>query len=163
MERTTKDPVQRNRPNAKARDRFQKYKDLVPVAGAQDILTVENKDPDFFYYWVVDTQEGGSQIFKHKRAGYKMVDADAEPLVVGSDSVYKTEKDGSIYRVPARSGGFHFLMKLPMELYEMYQEEREVRLQQTEASVFSPNEEQGQYGRMSAPKRAPKVKVFGKI
>lgn len=162
MERKSQDPVQRNRPNPNARNRFKAYKDLVPVSGTADVLTVHNKDPNFFYYWPVDTDEGGKEILRHKRAGYKMVNAGEEDLGIGSDSVYSTEKDGSVYRVPARSGGFHFLMKLPMDLYEMYREEKEYQLQQTEQSAFSPNEELGQYGKMKPPKRSPMVKVFGR-
>ena len=162
-DRKVQEPVNRNRPNPNARAKFKAYKDLTPVSGASNVFPDIAKDPNFFYYWPVDISESGAEIIKHKRAGYVMVDPAKENLGIGTDSVYSTEKDGSVYRVPARSGGFHYCMKIPMELKEMYDMEKEARLQETENSAFSPNEELGQYGKMKAPKRAPQVKVFGRV
>ena len=86
----------------------------VPITGHRDPLQLEGTDPDFFYRWVKDTAETGSNILRHTQAGYSFV-TDEEGLIIGESTVYKSDNVGTCIRVPAGSGEYLYLMKLPME------------------------------------------------
>lgn len=95
-----------------------KRKARVPISGRTDQMAVEGKDPAFYYRWVYDTSEKGTNILKHTRAGYVFAEK-SEGLEIGSSSVYINDHTGSHIRVPAgRDGGDMYLMKLPMEYRE---------------------------------------------
>ena len=106
----------------------------VPLGGFRNILTVENKDPNYHYFWAIDETEGGTAIARAQQAGYEFVRPE-EGVVVGEASVFKTENVGSIIRVPAGGGMFHYLMKMPMAFYEDDQRRHNERVDQTESAL----------------------------
>lgn len=85
----------------------------VPLTGFRDKLSVHGKNPNFYYYWVADTSEGGSEIQRFKLAGYDFVQSNE--VTVGDVYVFKTENVGTIVRAPSGDGRFLYLMKQPME------------------------------------------------
>ena len=86
------------------------------IDGVRDKLSVEGKDPNFHYFFALDTDEHGTELFRLQRAGYTFVQSDE--VVVGQADVYKSHDVGSIVRVPAgRDGRYHYLMKIPMDWY----------------------------------------------
>jgi len=117
----------------------------VPISGRNDQLAVEGKDPDFYYRWVLDTSEKGSNILKHTRAGYVFATKD-EGLQIGSASVYINDHVGSHIRVPAgRDGENLYLMKLPMEYREEDLAAKTQVINETEESLLKVKPEGG-YG-----------------
>ena len=86
----------------------------VPINGDRDILTVTDKDPNFHYSLPADTDENGAEIQKMLRAGYQFVQAGRQETV-GEVNVYRSTQHGSIMRVPAGAGKYHYLMKIPMQ------------------------------------------------
>ena len=116
-----------------------------PISGRNDRLAVEGTDPNFYYRWVLDTSEKGSNILKHTNAGYTFTKKD-EGLVVGAASVYVNDHVGSHIRVPAgREGENLYLMKLPMEYREEDLETKRQTVNETEQSLLQVKPEGG-YG-----------------
>lgn len=116
-----------------------------PISGRNDQLAVEGKDPDFYYYWVLDESEKGSNILKYTRAGYVFATKD-DGLIIGSSSVYINDHVGSHIRVPAgRDGGNLYLMKLPMEYRLEDLEAKSKRVSETEQSL-TQHKPEGGYG-----------------
>ncbi len=88
-------------------------KERVPISGRNDPLAVEGKDPNYYYRWVHDQSEKGTNILKYQRAGYEFATKD-EGLVIGAASVYINDHVGSHIRVPSgKDGGNMYLMKQP--------------------------------------------------
>lgn len=111
---------------ASSDNRAERPSERVPVNGMRDKLTVIGKDPDYHYYWCKDNNEEGQEIFNFKRAGYEFVRA--TEVKVGQSSVYKTDNVGSIIRQPAGFGEWLYLMKQPMEFYEVDQKTEQDRI-----------------------------------
>jgi len=118
----------------------------VPVSGNRDILTIEGKDPAFAYRWVLDSSENGQRIMKFTSAWWDLVHNDDEQHRVGQDMVYKTENVGSIIRVPAGSGKFYYLMRIPNEYYEADQVSKQKDINEREQTITQTDSENGQYG-----------------
>jgi hypothetical protein len=116
----------------------------------RDILTVEGKDPDYHYRWVLDESEIGRRIYFMKRAGYTFVDSDE--VVVGESQVYKTENVGSVVRVPSgeHDSRYLYLMKIPMDLYEHNKDMKQERIDYVERQITrkrpKDGDESGMYG-----------------
>lgn len=117
----------------------------VPISGQRDNLQVEGKDPDFYYRWVKDTAENGSNILKHTRAGYSFA-RDEEGLVIGEANVYRSENVGSCIRVPAGFGEYLYLMKQPMRYREEDLQLKAQGIDEVEDSMRHANEAAGEYG-----------------
>lgn len=129
----------KGRPDKRGRYRLNVTRDTrVPVGGYRDILTLENTDPDFHYYWEIDTSETGPNIHKRLRAGYDFV-RDDEGVIVGQASVFKTESVGSILRVPNGDGRYLYLMKIPMEWFLEDMERNNQVVDETEDALRSPS------------------------
>lgn len=98
-------------------------KQRIPVSGPRDILTVSDKDPNYFYRWVKDSPgrvqrfiDGGYEIVNHQaQVGQRTVDSGSR---VGSAV---TRNDG---------GGTLVLMRISLEWYN---EDQEAKLAQIEA------------------------------
>jgi len=119
-----------------------------PVSGTRDILTVVGKNPEFYYRFIEDKDDGGARIWKFKQAGYEFVNYD-EVSGIGQDAVYNVENIGSVVAVPNGSGNFMFLMKLPMEYYEEDKAAKAAAIDESEASMKrkrSSGADDGQYG-----------------
>jgi len=117
----------------------------VPMGGFRDILTVQNKDPNYHYALPLDLDENGSQIARFIQAGYEFVRPE-EGAMVGEASVYTTENLGSVHRIPAGGGYFHYLMKLPMEFYEDDLKADASKVDRTEQALKGLTEKEGFYG-----------------
>lgn len=123
----------------------------------RNILTVDNKDPNYEYRWVLDSYARhddntgkfypGQRIAKFQGAGWVFVKNDE--VSVGDSYVYKTENIGSIVRVPAGQGEYHFLMKIKKEWYEEDQEAKMKQIDDVEKGMKNPKAEMGQYGSVS--------------
>jgi len=114
----------------------------VPVSGYRDILTVEGKDPNFHYYWVLDTNEDGSSVRRYKLGGYEHVMSDE--VTVGQHAVYKSDNVGSIVRVPnGKSPDFLYLMKIPMEWWDEDQAAIQRNVDATEGDIFRDRSDVG--------------------
>ena len=121
-----------------------------PMGGFNGPLDIvkEKKDPNYHYYWELDESEVGSNIERRLRAGYVFCLA-AEGLVLGGTSVYKTEDVGSIIRVPAGQGRYHYLMKIPLEWYEEDTKANHARVDATEQALNDTSKKEGYYGELS--------------
>lgn len=120
----------------------------------RNILTVENKDPNYEYRWVLDQYarhddqsnefHPGQRLARFIAAHWQFVHN--HEVTVGDAYVYKTGNVGSIVRVPAGHGDYHYLMKISKELYDEDQKEKQGKIDVVEKSMTSPNVELGQYG-----------------
>lgn len=118
----------------------------VPVSGNRDILTVDGKDPSFQYRWVLDASEDGQRIIRFTKAWWDLVRSDDGQHTVGQDMVYKTENVGSIIRVPAGSGKFYYLMRIPKEYYVEDQKSKAQEISEREKAMTQTDNDNGQYG-----------------
>lgn len=147
VETDIEQPVKRGRGRPR---KDEQYKNTVtratrtPLGGFRNILTVENKDPNYHYAWPVDTSDRGQEIAKCLSAGYDFVRPE-EKAVIGESSVFKTDNVGSIIRVPAGQGEFHYLMKIPNEFYEDDQLRSQEKVDRTEEALVG-NDRKGFYG-----------------
>ncbi len=116
----------------------------VPVEGLRDILTVEGKDPNFHYYWELDSDETGTNIYKRLRAGYEFVQADT--VIVGQANVYKSSNVGTIVRVPNPDGRYLYLMRIPKDWHEDDLKAQELRNKESEQSIYEDANQSGRYG-----------------
>ena len=123
----------------------------------RNILTVENKDPNYEYRFVLDVYARhdddtnkfypGQRIARFQAAGWEFVRNDE--VTVGDSYVYKTENTGSIVRVPAGQGEYHYLMKIKKEWYKEDQDAKMKQIDDVEKSMKNPKSEMGQYGSVS--------------
>ena len=118
----------------------------VPVSGNRDILTVAGKDPSFAYRWILDSSENGQRIMKFNKAWWDLVHSDDGQHTVGQDMVYKSENVGSIIRVPAGSGNFYYLMRIPKEYYNKDQDLKQSDITDHEKAITQTDSDNGQYG-----------------
>ena len=81
-----------------------------PIGGPRNILTVTNKDPNYFYRWVNDTP---GRIDRFLQAGYEVVNHEAE---VGEKTVDRASKLGSAVTM-VRGSATLVLMRIPLEWY----------------------------------------------
>jgi len=111
----------------------------VPLGGFSGPLTLQNKDPNYFYYWPLDASEGGPEIERLIQAGYVFCTPE-ENLVPGNTSVYSTTTGvGSIIRVPAGNDNkYHYLMKIPLEWHKDDQKRHFDRVDKTEEALYAP-------------------------
>lgn len=122
----------------------------LPKGGFSGPLSMieENKDPDFRYYWEVDRSEDGSEVEMRIQEGYVFCRPD-ENLVRGRTSVYSSEHAGSIIRVPAGHGLYHYLMKIPLEWYKDDEKRHNERINELERGLKSNADKKGFYGDIS--------------
>jgi len=114
----------------------------VPIDGARDILTIENKDPRYHYHWEYCDNENGYRIQKLRRAGYEFVQANRQETV-GQPHVYSSANFGSIIRIPSGAEGYVYLMRIPKEWREDDLEALEQKNKSLEQSLSTVGE--GQY------------------
>lgn len=121
----------------------------VPLGGFTGPLALnkESRDPDMHYSWALDDSEDGSKIERRLQAGYEFCSPD-ENLVAGNGSVYKSVQSGSIIRVPAGHGSYHYLMKIPQEWYEDDAAQAQKRVDATEASLHEQSKKDNFFGEL---------------
>ena len=118
----------------------------VPVSGNRDILTIQGKDPAFEYRWILDGSEDGQRVQRFRNAWWELVHSDDGQHKVGQDMVYKTENVGSLIRVPAGSGKFYYLMRIPKEYYKEDQAAKQSDITDREKAITQTDSDNGQYG-----------------
>lgn len=119
----------------------------------RNILTVEGKDPNYEYRWILDrygrndddagTYHPGQRIMRFQNSGWELVYS--SEVSVGESHVYKTENVGSIVRIPAGQGEFQYLMKIKKEWYDEDQANKQEEIDEIEESMGRAGKE-GQYG-----------------
>ena len=109
----------------------------VPVGGFRDKLTVQKKDPNKNYRWVVDTDHTGTRILQFIQGGYEFTPA--ESVVVGQTYVFSAEQTGDIIRVPAnKQGDYLYLMEIPKDIYDNDAKAKQQLVNQTEEALYNP-------------------------
>lgn len=119
----------------------------IPVSGFRDILTVDGKDPEYHYRWVLDESEVGRRVFTRQRAGYTFATVE-DGLQIGQSSVYKSDNIGSCIRVPNDDGRWLYLMKIPKDWHEDDLKAQSIEIDEKEASIKTPGLE-GTYGEIN--------------
>lgn len=105
----------------------------------RDRLALSNQNPNFVYYWVLDSDERGSRVSYMSEDGWEMVDSKRDQVKVGGDSVYDSPVSGSIYRAHNRDGRFLYLMRIRREWYEQDQKDKDKVLREQEEQIFGVN------------------------
>lgn len=133
---------------AKKPTRGRRKQERVPISGRNDPLAVEGKDPSFYYRWVLDKSEKGTNILKYQRAGYAFAEK-SEGLQIGASSVYVNDHVGSHIRVPAgQTGENMYLMKLPMEYRTEDLASKATVTNETEEALRATEASDGRYGKV---------------
>lgn len=110
-----------------------------PVAGARDVLTVNGKDPNYHYRWVVDSP---GRVQRFQDGGWDVVSEDHE---IGQATVDKSTKVGSAITKASGDGRTLVLMRILKEWFNEDQEAKNQRLDALEASMRQEAKE-GRYG-----------------
>lgn len=119
-------------------------KDRVPVNGNErNILTVNNRDPAFYYRHVLNRPD---RIAKFKEAWYEPVEADADTRV-GDRKIDTTAGTSSLVETRAGAGEKYILMRLPIELWKEDQDRKHKKIDETEADMMRQAKNE-RYGRL---------------
>lgn len=141
----------KSRPAKGASRKEEPRKEYGPIGQFRNILNVGGKDVEYFYRWFQDKSESGQRIFDAVAAGWEMVDATKETeITIGKDSVTQTDKFGSLFRRHAdKEGNYLYLMRMPMEGWEIVQAAKAAAVDAKEADLFreyDPDLDDGIYG-----------------
>lgn len=112
----------------------------IPVSGNRDILTVNNKDPNYMYRWVADKD---NRIEKFELGGYERV---LEPKKVGQSKVDSGTQLGSAVTKYGGGGVTLVLMRIPVEWYEADQKLKQESVNAGEEEIFRSTRKDGFYG-----------------
>jgi len=123
----------------------------IPVSGLRDKLTVEGKDPNYHYFWALDVDEHGNELYRLHEAGYEFVQSDS--VRVGQAHVHQSAGIGSIVRVPNGDGRYLFLMRLPMQWYLDDQQALEQRNKDQEQAIYNQQTQEGVYGKIELSRK----------
>jgi len=150
-----KRPKKRGRPRKEVSRADENKPTRIPVSGNRDILTVQGKDKDYEYRWIVDADENGHRIFRFMQGGWEFATTE-QGLKIGQAAIYKSENVGSILRVPAgktiaSKGEYQYLMRIKKQFYREDQVAKEKALKETERKSFKADKDMtaegmGQYG-----------------
>ena len=108
-----------------------------PVAGPRNILTVMEKDPNYFYRFVRNDQ-GRIDWFQDR--GYEVVTDTTE---VGDKTVDSGSQIGSAVTKHGGGGSTLVLMRIPREWYDEDQAAKEAEIAAVEATMKRPSVELG--------------------
>lgn len=113
----------------------------VPISGPRDIMTVSNKDPNYVYRWVNDTE---NRIERFKLAGYEIVTSEHD---IGMPTVDKvSDKFGSAYVKKVGGGLQSVLMRIPKEFYNEDQAAKQVAIDEIADQMKQVGKNPGEYG-----------------
>ncbi len=121
----------------------------IPVGSARDILTVQGKDPNYVYRWVLDDPKRPGRLQRFKDGGYEVV-TDANEI--GQNTVDRGKKLGSAITRPD-GGSTLVLMRIVKEWYDEDQEAKADSIDALEKTTQVGSEELGQYGEVSVRRR----------
>lgn len=116
-----------------------------PVAGARDILTVYDKDPNYVYRWVRN-DEGRTEWFKQR--GYEVV---TKAHKVGEKAVDSGSQLGSAVTKFGGGNVTLILMRIPKEWFDEDQAAKEASIAAVEATMKTPGE--GGYGSLKLTRK----------
>lgn len=148
-------PAKTERPKRAESRAFDRPSRMRSIGNFRDLLNVENLDPEYRYRWVLAATENDKRIFDATRAGWSMVDASIESnLEIGDYAVGKSEKLGSVYRIPATRRGneeYLYLMRIPEEYASEVDAWKQEKVDKIDAEITRDrkshdDEETGQYG-----------------
>jgi hypothetical protein len=128
MTNTAKNDVKPKLPERKRR---------TSVAGPRNILTVHDKDPNYFYRFVRN-DEGRITWFKDR--GYEVV---SQPTQVGDKTVDSGTQLGSAVTKHGGGNVTLVLMRIPREWYDEDQAAKEAEIAAVEATMKRPSSELG--------------------
>lgn len=116
----------------------------IPIGGPRDILSVSGLDPAFEYRWVNDD---GDKIQRFKDAWWEPV---THEVKIGMRTAARTGKSGKdkITTINVGHGMTAILMRLPKEIYDEAQKEKQEIIKNKEASMKRKlnSGEDGAYG-----------------
>jgi hypothetical protein len=115
-------------------------KKRIPVGGARDILTVNGKDPNYEYRWVVDSP---GRIQRFNDGGWEVVNTGDHE--VGQRTVDRESKVGSAVTKASGDGRTLVLMRILKEWYDEDQKAKQERLDAMESSMRQEARD-GRYG-----------------
>lgn len=138
METNEEQPVEANqtiKPRAKR----------IPVGGARNVLTIANRDPNYFYRWVLDTP---GRLEKFREGGYEEV---RDQMEVGDPTVDRSSQLGSVVTL-VRGLQTLVLMRIPMEWYREDQDAKQDEIDALEESMLIPTGELD-YGKVTLTRK----------
>lgn len=104
----------------------------IPVGSARDILTVANKDPNYFYRWVLDDPKRPGRLQRFLSGGYEVVTDEEE---VGQKTVDRSNKKlGSAITRPD-GGSTLVLMRILKEWYDEDQAAKQDKITSLESTM----------------------------
>lgn len=111
-------------------------------------LYVTGTNPDYTYYWAVDTAENGYNIFDFRERGWEFSTKENDPNIkIGDLYVHTVENVGSVYRVPAnKKGEYHYLMRIRKEWADEDFMRQQQEVDEKESGIFRADKGDGQYG-----------------
>lgn len=118
--------------------------------GVRNKLSVQNKDPNYMYRWVVDYDSTGDRIAEFKNAGYELVPSGKTS--VGDNRVDTDSTMGSTESKAVGNGQKGYLMRQKKEYYDDDQAAKQVRVNKIEDALKQPALE-GSYGTVSIETR----------
>lgn len=135
-----------SRPSKGATRATERPRQRVGVGGYRDKLTVEGKDPDYEYRWILSSVEKSGRILNLRARGYEFVKAEDHDF--GESDVYKSEDEGSLIRTPAgKDGDFLYLMRIRKEYYEEDKADKSKRILDEHEAVRKYSQQEGVYGK----------------
>lgn len=122
----------------------------IPVGSARDILTVQGKDPNYEYRWVLDDPKRPGRLQRFKDGGYEVVTDTNE---VGQNTVDRGKKLGSAITRPD-GGNTLVLMRILKEWYDEDQAAKAEKIDDLEATMIQDAQEgDGRYGSLEIKRR----------
>ncbi len=115
----------------------------IPVSGPRDILTVQDKDPNYVYRMVNDIDD---RIERFKLGGYEIVTSEHEIGMPSVDRASRTGKFGSAITKNVGGGVTAVLMRIPKEFWDEDQAAKAAEVDKAEAAMRELGKKQGEYG-----------------
>jgi hypothetical protein len=113
-----------------------------------NILTVDNQEPGYHYYWASDSQDIPGGIKRFLDAGYTFV---TDPTKVGDPTVNQSSGIGSAVSINGGRGTRLYLMRIPLEWYNEDQQKMEDQIKELEMTMRQPKE--GEYGKVKMERK----------
>jgi hypothetical protein len=107
----------------------------------RDRLSVYNKDPNFVYRWVLDTDSSGARIHWMRQAGWELSPNDVQ---VGGSRMATSKEETTTARVPAnRQGEYHYLMRIKKEWYDEDQAKKAEQIKLMDRQIHTQRDVDG--------------------
>jgi len=113
----------------RAKKRGENRPNRVPVSGRRDVLTVADKDENFVYRWVNDTD---NRITQFQEGGYELVSGD---VGVGMASIDNPDDIASTVSKQVGNNVTAYLMRIKREWYEEDRSKQAKTVDENEADM----------------------------